>query len=167
MITTCSSSLLSIFFDFFPVAGGIRFAEDLEEKKCFIHVKIQSCQEARNIRLRLEGESSVPLHDIDLDLSELGNEQDICFSVPCKYGQLTEPVMLRATPVAWSSLNIVVSPEKLSTDFQGLQQDSAKCFNDARMPGDITVTCKEQQLGQCVDISCMFIKGITVLRVNA
>ena len=129
-------------------------------EKCFIHVKIKSCQEATDIQLRLEGASPVPLYELNLDISEEGNEQDVCLPVPCKDGQLTESMKLKATSIAGSSLNIDdVSPEKLDTDFRGLQEDSADCFGDASTPGDINITCKEQQPGQCVDIMCMFINA--------
>ena len=128
--------------------GDVRFERVQEEQTCFVHVKIQQCQEAGNIQLRLEGTDTVLLQGLDLDVSKAGNEQDMCLPVPCQDGILTRLVKLVATSEVGRSLNIVVSPEKLGANFQRYQQESARCLGNSKKPADVTVTCKEQKLGQ-------------------
>ena len=104
-----------------------------------------------DIELQLEGASQVPLQKIDLDITEEGSEQDVCLAVPCRDGQLTEPMMLKATSRAGSSLNIDVSPGELDSNFEGLHDNSADCFGDLMTPADINVTCNKQEPGQYIN----------------
>lgn len=159
------STLLSInvllirdFSSLQDTVGGGSFDEDQTLDDCFIHARIYSCQQAKMVQLRLEGSGPEPLLQLDLDTSEEGERLDVCLPVPCKDGQLMESLKLKATSIAGSDLDIVVSPEDLDSSFERVQQDNSRCFGDRRAPADVRITCKEESSGLYAYIYiCMYI----------
>ena len=109
---------------------------------CFVRVKIESCQEANEIQVQLEGDTQTSVPTLTFPVQ--GEDQDICLSVPCKDGQLVDSVKLSATSTTSSGLNIVVSPEFLNSELADvLLQDTATCFDPTAAVG-ARISCGEQ-----------------------
>ena len=131
----------------------MRFEQDTKE--CYIHVKIQSCQDALDVSLQLKGLGQDPLKELKVDIGKEDSEEDVCLSVPCKGGRLTEPMRIIAKASADEELVIAVSPEQLPVDFSGLKEDSTNCYGDPFTPADVNVTCPgEEEEGMTFHTGC-------------
>ena len=116
-----------------------------EQEMCYARVKVQSCLQAKEIKLQVwEGPQGL-LSDLTIPVQ--GEEEDVCLSVPCSDGRVAKPLKLTVASATSDDLDIAVSPQYL--DSQLVNQDGSPCFDPStEVAAIITCSGEQQPAGQ-------------------